>query len=71
MVGSCSALDEGFVKDHEKLRKEMKEPSVWVGAWLGERVPNVIQGGKSLSSDVHFGPFSTPASLPNLFFALF
>ena len=68
---SCSALGEGFIKEHEKLREEMKEPRVWVGAWLGERVPNVIQGGKSLSSDVHFGPFSTPASLPNLFFALY
>jgi hypothetical protein len=71
LVGSCSALDEGFIKVHEKLREEMKEPRVWVGAWLGERMPNVTQGRKSLSSDVHFGPFSTPASLPNLFFALF
>jgi hypothetical protein len=71
MVGSCSALDEGFIKDHERLRGEMKEPQVWVGAWLGERMPNVTQGRKSLSSDVHFGPLSTPASLPNLFFALF
>ena len=70
MVGSCSALDEGFIKDHERLRGEMKEPRVWVGAWLGERMPNVTQGRKSFSSDVHFGPFSTPASLPNLFFAL-
>ena len=71
LVVSCSALDEGFIKGHEKLREEMKEPRVWVGAWLGERMPNVIQGGKSLSSDVHFGLFSTPASLPNLFFALY
>ena len=47
VVVSWSALDEGFIKDHEKLRGEMKEPRVWVGAWLGERVPNVIQGGKS------------------------
>ena len=38
---------------------------------LGERVPNVIQGGKSLSSDVHFVPLSTPASLPNLLFPLY
>ena len=43
MVGSCSALDEGFVKDHERLRGEMKEPHVWVGAWLGERMPNVTR----------------------------
>jgi hypothetical protein len=71
LVVSCSALDEGFIKGHEKLREEMKEPRVWVGAWLGERMPNVTQGRKSLSSDVHFGPFSTPASLPNLFFALY
>ena len=70
MVGSCSALEEGFIRDHERLRGEMKEPHVWVGAWLGERMPNLTQGRKSLSSDVHFGPFSTPASLPNLFFAL-
>jgi hypothetical protein len=68
---SCSALDEGFIKDHEKLREEMKESRVWVGAWLGERMPNVTQGRKSLSSDVHFGPFSTPASLTNLLFALY
>ncbi len=66
LVVSCSALDEGFIKGHEKLREEMKEPRVWVGAWLEERMPNVTQGRKSLSSDVHFGPFSTPASLPNL-----
>ena len=71
LVESCSALDEGFIKDHEKLREEMKEPRVWVGAWLGERMPNVTQGRKSLSPDVHFGPLSTPASLPNLFFALY
>ena len=71
LVVSCSALEEGFIKGHEKLREEMKEPRVWVGAWLGERMPNVTQGRKSLSSDVHFGPFSTPASLPNLFFALY
>ena len=70
LVVSCSALDEGFIKDHEKLREEMKEPRVWVGAWLGERMPNVTRGRKSLSSDVHFGPLSTPASLPNLFFVL-
>ena len=44
----------------------MMEPRVRVGAWLGERMPNVTQGRQSLSSDVHFGPFSTPALLPNL-----
>ena len=71
LVVSCSALEEGFIKGHEKLREEMKEPRVWVGAWLGERMPNVTQGRKSLSSDVRFGPLSTPASLPNLFFALY
>jgi hypothetical protein len=71
LVVSCSVLDEGFIKVHEKLREEMKEPRVWVGAWLGEIIPNVIQGRKSLSSDVHFGPFSTSASLPNLLFALY
>ena len=37
LVVSCSVLDEGFIKVHEKLREEMKEPRVWVGAWLGER----------------------------------
>ena len=68
LVVSCSALDEGFIKGQEKLREEMKESRVWVGVWLGERMPNVTQGRKSLSSDVHFGPLSTPASLPNLFF---
>ncbi len=71
LVVSYSALDEGFIKDHEKLREEMKEPRVWVGAWLEERMPDVTQGRKSLSSDVHFGPFSTPASLPNLPFVLY
>ena len=71
LVVSCSALEEGFIKGHEKLGEEMKEPRVWVGACLGERMPNVTQGRKFLSSDVHFGPLSTPASLPNLFFALY
>jgi hypothetical protein len=61
VVVSCSALDEGFIKDHEKLREEMKEPRVWVGAWFGERMPNVTQGRKSLSSDVHFGPNFDPS----------
>jgi hypothetical protein len=32
LVVSCSALDEGFIKDHEKLRKEMNAPRVWFGA---------------------------------------
>ncbi len=70
VVVSGSALDGGFIKDHEKLREEMKEPLVWVGAWLAERNAYVTQGRKSLSSDVHFGPLSTPAPLPNFFFLL-
>ncbi len=68
---SCSALYDGLIKVHEKLRKEMKDSRVWVGAWFGERMPNVTKGRKSLSSDVHFGSFSTTASLPNLLFALY
>ena len=54
LVVSCSALDESFIKDHEKLTGEMKEPRVWVGAWLGEGMPNVTQGRKSLSFDVQY-----------------
>ncbi len=45
--GGCSALDEGFIKDHEKLRGEMKEPRV--GGSLVGRKDAKCDSGKKIS----------------------